>query len=483
MIRRWWLALLVGGIGFGVTAPQMSAQEELTIRVETKLSVKDMRDGRKPLKDPNADKAAQNLKDIQETTNYLVMRLTDDVNRGLKSGKTPVPASKIVQDASELVLESPLPPKKFDEKQIAYVEAFGKAIMPPLRKVILGEKDKPSKYEPLVRVNATRILSAVAKSGYPEVAALAVDILSNPKENDSVNFYALQALKHVFAAASPENTDKSTITNADLEKRAIKTLIDFVHRPLPIPKDSPESEIEAFHYVRREAIRALGNVRHPAIRSGKTIEMSPALVLLRFSVGAPAIQPAPNLYERVEALIGYLQLNPDRDEQMDFAGFYVGTAIRLIMADFNGRKDPLVIPKEPGAKIESFPMPKHPDYHPWRLTATRLIDVLKAWKTNWEVNAPQPAPEVKKIMDEVTSQATENLLAPLTAGTLPKSPISLSDFDAFLQRERANVKSQSLFRDDPKSLVWIAAFEAPPEKKDDGKTPAPSTPAPPPKGK
>lgn len=443
MLRRWIPFVVVAVFAPAASLP---AQEEIRVPPQTRINVKDMKEGKKPL----------DVNQINEAAKLSVMRLTDDVNRGLKSGKTPYPMHKIIQQAGEFILESPYPPRAFDEKQVAYVAAVGKAFMPPLRSVLIPEKDKPLKYDAMVRMNAARMLAVVGKSGHPEVAALALDILSNPKEFDAVKFYALQALKNVFAACDPTNADKSTFTDADLEKRAIKALIDFVQRPLNIPKDSPAEEIEAFHYVRREAIRALGNVRYSVIRKDKTIEMAPAVVLLRYAVGAPALQPAPNLSERAEALIGYLQLAPDREQQMDFAGFYVGIAVRQIVADFNSRKEIPAIAKDGDEKVEAIATPKQADYYTWRLTATKLVEVLKTWKTNWQVNSPRPTPEVDKIMTEVTQQAIDNLLTPLT-GTLPKSDIPLGDFNTWLGNQQKNIKSTSLFKDEPNSIIWIEA--------------------------
>jgi hypothetical protein len=452
--RLGWISASV--LSTVLVCSPLAAQEEMSFPVQNWVNVKDIRDGRKPLRDPSPDKAKQNLKDIEDAANYSVMRLTDDVNRGLKSGKTPVPMSQIVAKAHELVLESPFPPKKFDEKQVDYVNTYGAAVINPLRKILFAEKDKAPKFDPFVRMNAARILSAVGKSGYDGVAALAVDILNHPKETDAVKLYALQALKHVLAASSPDNADKSTIRDAKLETAAIQAITDFVLRPMAIPKDSPADEIEAFHYVRREGIRALGNVRFAVIRSGGAVTLAPAVVLLRYALADATLQPAPTLPERAEALIGYLQLSPDREQQMDYAGWFVGRAVRDIVAEFNARKEPVSTGAEkPGAPVAAVPAPAHRDYHPWKSTATKLSELIKYWKTNWEVNSPQPAAAVGKIMTEVTQQSVDNLLAPLLGSTLPKSPISLSEFDTFLTNQISNVTSKSLFRDDPKSIITL----------------------------
>src|SRR5262245_54791630 len=81
--------------------PNSRAQEEFPLDLQNR--VKDMRDGiRLGIRDGNE---AQHLKDMQQAARASVMRIADEVNRGLKSGagRTPTPMSKLVQEANALI--------------------------------------------------------------------------------------------------------------------------------------------------------------------------------------------------------------------------------------------------------------------------------------------------------------------------------------------------------------------------------------------
>src|SRR5262249_57988284 len=124
------------------------------------------------------------------------------------------------------------------------------------------------------------------------------------------------------------------VTDAAKERKAIEGLIAFITRKPELLPGALASEWEAFRYVRREAIRALGFVRKPVLREDKKIVASPALWLLRVVAMDPMIKPEPSLSERADALVGYLQLAVDRDENMDYALFFVGRGIRDLAAEF-----------------------------------------------------------------------------------------------------------------------------------------------------
>src|SRR5207247_5253087 len=122
----------------------------------------------------------------------------------------------------------------------------------------------------LVRINAARILSFVGRSGYEDAADLAVEIIENPKESDAVRLYALQTLRLLFAVNNPEDKKASWVTKPERELKAIEALIAYIARKPPLTADASAEEVEGLRYVRREAIRALGNVRKPIIRKEKT---------------------------------------------------------------------------------------------------------------------------------------------------------------------------------------------------------------------
>ena len=117
------------------------------------------------------------------------------------------------------------------------------------------------KFELLVTVNAARMLSEVARSGYEGCVDVAVEIITNPKENDAVRLYAFRALKNVFSAYNADDPSKSVVTTPAKERAAIEALIAYISQKPSLRADVPADEVDAYRYVRREAVRALGAVR------------------------------------------------------------------------------------------------------------------------------------------------------------------------------------------------------------------------------
>src|SRR5207247_319646 len=97
------------------------------------------------------------------------------------------------------------------------------------------------------------------------------------KEIDAVKLWALRGLRELFAQGGP---DKSIFKKQDLEVQSIGALHRFIKRPPP-PAATPKDELEAFRFVRREAIHALANTRFPVVPNSKPGEGQTALLLLR----------------------------------------------------------------------------------------------------------------------------------------------------------------------------------------------------------
>lgn len=445
MLRRLGMAtatLLV------LTAP-MLAQEEFAVSVNDRNLVTDMRDGKTPVNDAARE---EKKRAIEAVARFAMLRITSEVNRGLKSGR-PTPMTVLHEEASRYVLIVPQPPRKISESQREYSQAYGKACVALLRP-IFGTKEKASKFEPLVRVNAARLLAQLGLSGHEGCIDLAVDLIEAPKETDAVRFYALQALKNVFSAVNPEDASRSPVTNADTELRGIQALITFVNRKSPLSVDASAEEVEALRYVRREAIRALGSVRKPIIRKDKAVLAIPAVWLLRIACADPVITLTPSVAERAEALIGYLQLNPDRQQNIDYAIFFLAKTARDLATEFNSRTTtlPALDPKVPPPMGVSI---TQRDYYTWKLFAARLEGALKDWKTAWDnehPNTPQPA---ARLVNDFVNNVTENVCKPLQSNMMGGNTADPASVNNWInsQFEQKIITSPCLFNEDPKALV------------------------------
>jgi hypothetical protein len=206
--------------------------------------------------------------------------------------------------------------------------------------------------KPIVQVNAARILARLGEAGRPEAADLMVEIIAQEKYSDAVRVYALRGLGDLFAFDEnfdPPVKSKTSAFGKDKAKEAacILALIKFLDRKSPVASDAPKEEIEAVRYVRREAIRALGNTRYPVVmdEKGKTplkdgdgnFQGPTALVLLRIARNDKAPEPSLSLAERVEAAIGASQMQPGalKEYQPDVTALHVGAVIVDLVNAFN----------------------------------------------------------------------------------------------------------------------------------------------------
>src|SRR5262249_14800762 len=189
----------------------------------------------------------------------------------------------------------------------------------------------------IVKINAARALSIVGKSGYDPVATYAAEIISDPNQHDAVKVYALQALQFLFAVPHPELEGRSVFgNNFQAEQVPIKALIVFVQRKPTYDASASEEEVNAFRYLRREAIIALGKVRYSIFRNRQTNQIIavPGIWLLRIANADVSLTPQPNLSERIEALTGFLNLQGDKEQNMDFAAGFVATAVKDLATQF-----------------------------------------------------------------------------------------------------------------------------------------------------
>jgi hypothetical protein len=197
-------------------------------------------------------------------------------------------------------------------RQLEFRQAFGKELIKSAREVLAVSA------RPIVRVNVVRILAGVAETGNEEAADTLVEVMEIAAENDGVKYYAISGLEQLFA--------QGAFKDAKRETRSIRALLEYITRPVEAPKET--DQLEAVRYVRRAAIRALGQTRHATIPSSEGFDGHIAWWLLRISRGE-GLTPDPGPAERVEAAIGvcYLYGKTDKDLHLDFVAQQVGATV------------------------------------------------------------------------------------------------------------------------------------------------------------
>ncbi|HEY1380376.1 MAG TPA: hypothetical protein VGF55_26475, partial [Gemmataceae bacterium] len=217
---------------------------------------------------------------------------------------------------------------KVAEAQRKYIDEFGKSAVEALQ----GPATQAG--NPLVRLNATRMIAEVCRSGYDGAAEACLKVLAKADESDAVKLYALQGLKDLFSILPnpPTQTDpgipEKTVFQKDntgnlspLERKCIQALTDFIFRQPPAESDA--QDVDGQFYVRREAVRALALVRVQQVKNKGTVEGRPALALLKIARGdglnPPSNTPQGPDYrsagERIEAVIGFCNLVQPRSDR------------------------------------------------------------------------------------------------------------------------------------------------------------------------
>lgn len=367
------------------------------------------------------DKAAteQNRQLLEKYARWYVLRLNDA--QAQKDG-----LSAIVQDASKRMLFTPYSRLKPEQRQ--FVEEYGKKLIGLLTDLSLRSGKQ------LVRVNAARMASEVGRMGYDGTAELCLQILEKPDESDGVKLWALHALHNLFAIAPDTIVEAKTVFQKKddgvlppLERKSIQALINFIGRTVPMPADIEPAQVEAYRYVRREAIRALGQVRVQTVKNLGQAESRPAFALLKAARrDIPA--PVPNVSEMFEAVIGFCHLLPDRDRdlQLDYAAHHIGIAVyEIVDYRVNNLTDQSI---------------------PWKATASRLRDALDAWRKRCEENKLQDAKLVKDLFDI----AERDFLPQMEAGQQGILP-NAQPLAAWLGEVKP--QSKSLFKSDEKTVI------------------------------
>jgi hypothetical protein len=135
--------------------------------------------------------------------------------------------------------------------------------------------------------------------------------------HDAIRLYALRALGELLPVTpwnEPQGafdpTSKKNLARKAQELARIDVLTRFIHRPAPTPPD-PDT-IEAFRFVRREAIEALARGGSPAVNSSRdnaNAKMEGPIAVTLMEVLVPGnLNPPATLAERNEAALGLCSL-------------------------------------------------------------------------------------------------------------------------------------------------------------------------------
>jgi hypothetical protein len=233
------------------------------------------------------------------------------------------------------------------------------------------------------RVHAAMMAQRLCQTGRPELIGFLVKMLQG--KDEVVKIFAIKGLREVFRQqpAPPEDPKDRNAHNTTVYGAALEALLKYISPKLDIPEKASEADKEFLYrtprYFRREAIRALAQIRQPAlvIDKGGKVEGPIAYHLLRI-LAARDVVPPPILSEQVEAAIGVCRLpsQPEDAYQPDLAlalvgRFIAGELVEQYNRDWERTGD-TTLTRNKEKKIAA---------EPWKTHAARLAQALTDMKT------------------------------------------------------------------------------------------------------
>jgi hypothetical protein len=224
----------------------------------------------------------------------------------------------------------------------------------------------------VAQINAGVMFPSLARYGDEEFGKYLIELAKDSKLHDAVKLYAIKGLREFFKAKPPQPASDEQKVGAEDAAR-LEAVLGFLMREAP-KSQSPE-EVEAFRFVRREAVKALAQAAVPAASITKDdVKVPVALALLQ--VLAPeknGINPPTSMSEKAEAAIGLCTMRAvERSKVVRFESYQPEAAIYLV-GKFLTEFGELYQTDEPNlAKGSTIPT-----LLPWKNYADKLISALQ----------------------------------------------------------------------------------------------------------
>lgn len=208
------------------------------------------------------------------------------------------------------------------ERQMVFVQVTTPIIVNAAREVLQHQL-------PICRINGARILVRLADFGRGEVVEPLLEIITRRDEHDAVRQWAVQGLGEMFAQYAAQGAFPND-KGGERFRKALQVVLDWTESLMNIERPLDQGEQRAISFIRRHAIRALGNSQRPVIAEAQGNRQGPiASTLLLIVDGASRVQPQPIWSERVEAAVALCHLNPKLSPsyQPDYAAYRVANLI------------------------------------------------------------------------------------------------------------------------------------------------------------
>ncbi len=283
---------------------------------------------------------------------------------------------------------------KFTDAQYEYAEAFGKAASTECLKVIKeGAK-------PIERINGVRMLAEVGNMPYGGTIDSLLPLITDPKYADqpAITYVALEGIRNVLSHSGQEDPTKNIIKDPKKLAEVYNALINFKPPVKSTMKASQDDELK-FRVYRRQMFSAMAQFRDPVIRDAKTkaILARPGVVLAMVAIPSANVPDfKPNMADRVEAIVGLLNMNIDPEENFDLRIFVVNRFLIEFGIAYND-------------DIENAKKENRGTIIAWKVAAARISSGLTQLSNTADANTKVGAP-LKARIKALTSDAQISML-------------------------------------------------------------------------
>lgn len=340
--------------------------------------------------------------------------------------------------------------------KVDFAREFGKAAVKAIDDVLAKGP------QPIVRMNAIRMLAVVAKSGAPAATERVIKLLAEKDKTLPVEslYFALKGAENAIAAYDvARSTDKKWVSKDTYHQ--LVTLVEEVVRKVPQsvidktylpdqgntgtlttdPKAPPKSaaltpeQVDTVQAFRLQAIRALGKVKTDVVADGKGGNvLRPLLTLTRVAANDASVVPAPSQREIAEALIGMANATP-ADRELELDAQVLAVAMARGVSQF-------VSDKAAGGVGEGGPAISH-----WKLYGTRMKAAFEAWDR--VISKSRLDQGSKAVLTEFSKLAVTQVFDPLSkmnTDTGVANGLRKDAVDEWLAKKQGELKATALYK-------------------------------------
>lgn len=408
MPKRYSTQLIVGGLFVVLVGCLSEAQADIPPPPNrpTPAALSNIEKAKKGLnnvriKDESKEITDRNLKTIDQMVKHIVYHANQPPFNGEEFPSTmTAPFGTFDRSPKGLYAELrnwtdiPKPKGKYTEGQLEYAEAFGSIAAKECLKII-NEGVKP-----IERINGARMLAEVANLPYAGTIDSLLPLINDPKYVDqpALTYVALEGIRNVLSHTQPDDPSKNLIRDPKKQTEIFNALLKFQPPVKLSTKPTPEEELK-YRVYRRLMFSAMSQFRDPVIRDAKTKEIlaRPGVVLAAIAIPDPTIPGfKPNIADRVEAIVGLLNMNIDPDENFDLRIYIINRFLIEFGMEYSQDTDQ--------AKIES-----RGTIIPWKIASARISAGLTQLSNIADANNKLGAP-LKARIKALAADAQSSML-------------------------------------------------------------------------